>query len=156
MSDFIVYISIDKEVDNGVVSENRYIHFRSDGDIEAGSRFGNVPDKIEYDVELFVETFEKAVLSSYDGDEKAVKKAKEEQTAEREEKAKEYVETEKATDPKVLQDAISEAITQMTDEQQTAVKKSFKDKFGSINYKKYEVEHLEEALEIVNKIISAQ
>lgn len=156
MSDFIVYISIDKEVSGSSVSENRYIHFRSDGDIEAGSRFENVPDKIEYDVDLFVETFEKAVLSAYDGDEGAVTKAKEKQKTEREEKAKEYVESEKtSSSPEELIAQIDEVVKKMDKEKQDQLKAELKSQNGSINYKKYtEVEQLEKAVQIANDIVS--
>lgn len=150
MSDFIIYISINKEVSNGSVLENRYIHFRSDGDIEAGSRFENVPDKIEYDVDLFVETFEKAVLSSYGGDTKAVAKAKEEQEQEREEKTNEYLEQEKNVDSaESLIAKIDEAIKGLDKAQTDKLKAELKNQFGSLNYKKYsELEQLENTLAI--------
>lgn len=158
MSDFIIYISVDKEVSNGIVSENRYIHFRSDGDIEAGSRFEDVPDKIEYDVDLFIETFEKAVLSSYNGDSKAVTKAIKEQTAEREEKAEEYSKQEATTSvqtPEQLIAKVDELVKSMDKHQQDQLKVELKSANKSINYKKYtEIEQLEKALEICNSILS--
>jgi hypothetical protein len=158
MADFIIYISIEKEVQNGeVVGENRYIHFRSDGDIEAGSRFEDVPDKIEYDVDLFLETFEKAVLSAYDNDEKAVKKAKKEQEQEREEKAKEYVQEEISTSNKSVDEYIAEIgalVGKMSKEQQEVLKTELKAQIGSINYKKYtETEQFEKAIAICNEIL---
>jgi GTPase SAR1 family protein len=156
MSDFIIYISINKEVSNGSVLENRYIHFRSDGDIEAGSRFENVPDKIEYDVDLFVQTFEKAVLASYDGDTKAVAQAKVEQEQEREEKVKDYIQAEKQADsPESLVAQIDEAIKGMSKEQTEKLKAELKAQIGSLNYKKYEVEDLTKAIALVNTILSA-
>lgn len=156
MSDFIIYISIDKEVNNGSISENRYIYFRSDGDIEAGSRFENVPDKIEYDVDLFVSTFEKAVLSSYDGDTKAVAKAKKEQEQEREDKALEYAHQEKTSDtPDSLIVKIDELIKGMSKEQTDKLKAELKSNFGSLNYKKYtELDQLEKTLALVNEILA--
>lgn len=154
MSDFIIYISIDKELNDGNVSENRYIHFRSDGDIEAGSRFEDVPDKIEYDVDLFLETFEKAVLSAYNNDKKAVTKAKKEQEKEREEKAKEYKEQTSEASAENLVGELDKLIKTMNKEQQDKLKVDLKAELGSVNYKKYtEVEQLQTALTIVNNII---
>lgn len=158
MSDFILYLSIDKEVSDGNVSETRYIHFRSDGDIEAGSRFENVPDKIEYDVDLFLETFENAVLDAYQGDAKAVKKAKKEQEAEREEKANEYVQEQTASAEKTPEQYVKEIgvlISQMNEEQQAELKTQFKEANGSINYKKYtEIEQLERSVQIATDILA--
>lgn len=154
MSDFIIYISIDKEVSDGAVSENRYIHFRSDGDIEAGSRFDDVPDKIEYDVDLFVQTFEKAVLSAYDGDEQAVQEAKETQVAEIEEKSKEYAESTSAS-PEDMISEIDSAVKEMNKEQQDSLKAELKAQVGSINYKKYtELDQLQTAVNIVKDILA--
>ncbi|WP_090739354.1 ATP-binding protein [Paenibacillus sp. Mc5Re-14] len=158
MSDFILYISIDKEIVGGNVKETRNIYFRSDGDIEAGSRFENVPNKIEYDVDLFLETFENAVLSSYNNDEKAVKKAKVEQEKQLEERVDEYVNDETDTaatkTPEQYIEEIAGLIGKMDETQQADLKKQFKDANGSINYKKYtEIEQLQRALDIGNKIL---
>ncbi|MCR8994584.1 ATP-binding protein [Brevibacillus laterosporus] len=158
MSDFIIYISIDKEVVNGLVNENRYIHFRSDGDIEAGSRFENVPNKIEYDVDLFLETFEKAVLEAYDGDEKAVDTAKQTQEQEREEKALDYVQEEASNPEKTSNDYIVQIdalIGKMNKDQKEQLKVELKAKVGSINYKKYtEIEQFEKGLAVCNQILN--
>jgi len=63
-ADFIVFITLEKEkVDDEIVT-NRYINFRSDGFIEAGSRFEDLPQRIPYDIDLFINTFEKAVKSA--------------------------------------------------------------------------------------------
>ncbi|EJW14090.1 ATP-binding protein [Paenibacillus alvei] len=158
MSDFILYISIDKEVVSGNVKETRHIYFRSDGDIEAGSRFENVPNRIEYDVDLFLETFEQAVLSSYNNDAKAVKKAKVEQEKQLEERVEEYVNEEvegAEKTPEQYMEEISAMIAKMDEGQQADLKKQFKEANGSINYKKYtELEQLERAFNIAQKIIA--
>lgn len=67
MADFINYIDIAKEKDEltGKIVDKRYIYFRASGsDLEAGSRFENVPEKIIYDAELYYQTFQNAVLTS--------------------------------------------------------------------------------------------
>lgn len=158
MADFILYISVDKEVVSGNVKETRYIYFRSDGDIEAGSRFENVPNKIEFDVELFLETFEKAVLESYGNDEKKVKQAKAEQEKEAQQRSERYIEDEKnesfAKEPDEYIAEIAELISKMDEKQQAETKKRLKEANGSINYKKYtEIEQFERALEIAKKVL---
>lgn len=97
MVDFIVFIELSKELVKGVAEDRRYIYFRGDSGLEAGSRFKHVPNRIEYSYKGFVDTVEEAILAEYGGDKKAVEKAKKEQNKEKEEKAKEFVETTKIT-----------------------------------------------------------
>jgi hypothetical protein len=97
MSDFINFIDIAKEKDvvTGKLMDRRYIYFRANGaDLEAGSRFANVPEKVEYNAKLFLQTFETAILSEF-GDSKKVEQAKIEQAKQKEETAKEYIKSEK-------------------------------------------------------------
>lgn len=93
MSDFINFIDIAKEKDEilGKLVDKRYIYFRADGsDLEAGSRFENVPSKIEYNSKLFIETFENAVKDSLDNDQD-INKLKKEQEAESKKNVEEYI-----------------------------------------------------------------
>lgn len=93
MSDFINFIDIAKEKDEilGKLVDKRYIYFRADGsDLEAGSRFENVPNRIEYDVKEFIKTFEEAVKSSLD-DGQDINKLKKEQEVESKKAVEEYI-----------------------------------------------------------------
>ena len=69
-SDFIVFIDIqtektrDKETRKQTVKENRKIRFRGDGTTEAGGRIKEVPEEIDYDVDLFLKTIHDAVLAN--------------------------------------------------------------------------------------------
>lgn len=93
MSDFINFIDIAKEKDEilGKLVDKRYIYFRADGsDLEAGSRFENVPNRIEYDVKEFIKTFEEAVKSSLDNGQD-VGKLKKEQELESKKAVEEYI-----------------------------------------------------------------
>lgn len=81
-ADFIVFITLEKEkVDDQIVT-NRYINFRSDGFIEAGSRFENLPQRIPYDIDLFIESFENAVKSAMGDKNIDFKKKREEERKE--------------------------------------------------------------------------
>lgn len=155
-SDFIIFISVEKEKEGKTLVDSRYIYFRSDEDILAGSRFENVPEKIEYSAEGFLEVFDNAVLDSYGGDEDAVEDARESQSEEREERTKEYREEKKSeASTGSLIEEINNAVGEMTKEQQTELKKQLKAEFKSVNYKKYEtVEQLEKTLAISNAVLT--
>src|SRR5690606_4911557 len=89
--DFIVFVELGKELEKGVAVDKRYIYFRGDSGLEAGSRFKHVPNRIEYSYADFINTVEEAILQEYGGDTKAVEKAKKEQNKAKEDKAKEFV-----------------------------------------------------------------
>ena len=69
-SDFIVFIDIqtekvrDKETRKQTVKENRKIRFRGDGTTEAGGRIKEIPEEIDYDVDLFLKTIRDAILTN--------------------------------------------------------------------------------------------
>lgn len=66
-SDFIVFIDIekdkvrDKEARKNLVKETRKIRFRGDGTTEAGGRIADLPEVIDYDVDLFLKTIAGAI-----------------------------------------------------------------------------------------------
>jgi len=103
MADFMIFITIEKEKDGNDVITKRYMHFRSDGYVDAGSRFQNMPQKIEYDINEFITVFENAVKAEL-GDVDLDKKRKEEQR-QKEEEAKENIK--KIKEEISLEDAIA-------------------------------------------------
>lgn len=154
MCDFIIYISIEKVKDGDELRDNRVIYLRSDSDIDAGSRFESIPDTIPYDAKAFLNVFSEAVLNVYDHDVQAVEEAKIEQAKEKLEEAKEFIqsETKKATESTVdLVKEIGKRIKDMTTEAQDEVKKLFKETFGTVNYKKYQDEELQQAIVLLEK-----
>jgi AAA domain len=153
-ADLIIYGDLVTEVDNGTITQKRYLRFRSDGNIVCGSRFRTMPDYIDLDVQLFLETFKQAVIDSFNGNVEEVKKAEKEQEKEREQKAEKYIEQE--GNKKTPEEYISEMdglVKSMKKEQSDKLKAELKKEFGSINYKKYEVEQLEKAIEICKEIL---
>ena len=82
MSDFILFIELTKEMQDGKLVDKRKIHFRGDSTLECGSRLEDVPDYIDYDIKGFIDTVEGAVLKAYGGNKDALNKAKEEQAKE--------------------------------------------------------------------------
>lgn len=101
MVDFINFIDIDKEKDeNGELVDVRKIYFRGSADVEAGSRFREVPDYILYDTKEYIKTIEDAIRAEYSSD-KALEKAREEQSklkAEKNNEAPEFTDEEEFDD----------------------------------------------------------
>jgi len=94
MADFIVFLTIEKEKVDDEIETKRYLYFRSDGYVEAGGRFQNIPEKIEYDVDGFITTVKDAIKAEFDeGDD--VEKIQKDQEKEKKEKADEFAEKEK-------------------------------------------------------------
>jgi hypothetical protein len=151
MSDFIIFVDIEKSKEGNKLIDNRYIYFRSDGDIEAGSRFQNVPDKIEYDAKQFLETFKVAVESNFE-DIEEMKKAREIQAEEKEKAVQHYIESEKQLDVEALIEKVAEAIKGVGKEVKAKIKEVFKEKYDCHDYKKFSGEQLTEALILVEGI----
>lgn len=154
MVDFIVFIELSKELVKGVAEDRRYIYFRGDSGLEAGSRFKHVPNRIEYSFEGFIDTVEDAILQEYGGDTKAVEKAKKEQNAEKEADAKQFVD--KVKNHKTPEE-LGEEIFGLARELDADAKKEagayFKKNLGSADPRKSEdVGALEKALEYVKSL----
>jgi hypothetical protein len=135
--DFIVFVELGKELVKGVAVDKRYIYFRGDSGLEAGSRFKHVPNRIEYSYDGFINTVEEAILAEYGGDSKAVEKARKEQNEQKEAKAQEFVESvNNAKSADELIEEIGGIIGTLT----PAVKKEcalfFKETLGDMDYRK--------------------
>lgn len=162
-ADMIIYGDIIKKVKDGEVTETRQLRFRSDGNIICGSRFRTMPEYIDLDVRVFLQTFKDAVLASltHNNDsidaENEMKKLAKEQEAERESQAEIYVEQEVKAEEKTPEqyvEDITALITKMNENQVTDLKKQFKEEIGSVNYKKYtEIEQLKKAFTIATEIL---
>jgi len=92
--DFITFIDIAKEKDeSGNIKDKRYIYFRSDGsDIVAGSRFADVPEKVEYGADNFIKAFEQGVNGALQGQD--IKKIKKKQEKENKKKSEDFIKEE--------------------------------------------------------------
>jgi hypothetical protein len=158
MADFICFIDIAKEKnEDDVFVDTRYIYFRADSsDLEAGSRFKNVPIRIPYSAQGFLEVFKEAVMSEYEGV-KSFDKLLEEQQAEREarikEKMKELTQEEVMEDVNVLIEKIDGKIKTLSDKQKKEVKEKFIEILGTANFKKEtDPEKLQLCLDVLDKV----
>lgn len=102
--DFICFIDVVREKVGKENVDKRYIYFR-DANIECGSRFANVPDRIPYSAKGFIEVVEDAILAEYNGDKNAVENMKKIQLEEHDEKSNEYIENQKTPATKQLNTA---------------------------------------------------
>jgi GTPase SAR1 family protein len=144
MADFICFITIEKEKSGNEVTTNRYIYMRSDGYVEAGSRFKNVPVRIPYDVDQLISSFKEAVRSEYDSD-KQMQKAHERQQQEKEQRVQEFLQhkdDEPKTDEPTANEVIEEinqlidAMKPITPEQKQQLTVIFTQHLNMTNYKK--------------------
>ncbi len=64
-ADINMLINIEKEIDqHKIQSIQRYMWFRGDGFIDAGGRFTNIDSKVEFSVDNYINTVEKAIRKS--------------------------------------------------------------------------------------------
>lgn len=99
-ADIVMTISVEKDIDenkhiNGV---DRYMYFRSDGFVDAGGRFAEMPERIEYGAKNYINAFEQGVKGAIAGKvtDKEINKRKETEIADRKEKASEFSKSVKA------------------------------------------------------------
>lgn len=83
-ADIIAMIATEKDIEDGFVTETqRYLHFRSDGFVDAGGRFPNIEGKVEFSADNYIKTVTDAIKKSIKShevtDEYLEKKAKQEQ-----------------------------------------------------------------------------
>lgn len=145
-ADVIMTISIDKTIDNGVITgTKRYMHFRDDGFVDCGSRFKGMVDKCEYGARNYIEAFENGVKSSMVKplSEKEIKKQKEAEEDARNKAGVEFAKnaTTNKIDLERNEEIISEIksrFTDATEEIQSAVKSKMAE-VGLKNFKDTEV-----------------
>lgn len=148
--DFITFIDIAKEADeSGNIKDKRYIYFRSNGsDIVAGSRFEKMPEKIEYDIDQFIEAFEDGVNHAFDGVGVDVKKAKKKQAKQTEEKSKKFIAEDQKIPAEELTKTIKEKYVEVEENVREEVKKIMS-KHNIADFKNPEELSYEGLLEII-------
>src|SRR5699024_2744022 len=147
-ADIISFIELTKEVDKGKKVDKRYIYFRGDADMEAGSRFENMPVRVEYSPENYINAIEDAIRAEY-GDDNEVQEAKASQEKEREIKGEKAVEEASKTAPELIAE-IDAKLKDMKPAEKKVLAGKIKDEFGVGNYKKFEdTEALQKVLKMV-------
>lgn len=99
-ADIIMTIYSEKEIDESkhISDVQRYMYFRTDGFVDAGGRFKNIPDRVEYGARNYIDAFEQAVKGAINGDvtDKEITKRKKAEKAERDKAAAEFAKVEKS------------------------------------------------------------
>lgn len=101
-ADIVMTIAIERDIDenkhiNGV---DRYMYFRSDGFVDAGGRFGNMPERIEYGAKNYINCFEAGVKAAIltDVSDEEITDRKNKERSSRIKKAEVFAQEEKAKD----------------------------------------------------------
>lgn len=134
-SDIVMTIMEEREVNENKIVENvtRYMHFRSDGFVDCGGRFTDLPDKLEYGAENYLKAFEQGVRGAIEGKitDKELDKRRKAEVADRLKHAEEFIKSEK--EDKVDEDRNEEIrkeikeIASNDDEKKEIFKKCLKD-----------------------------
>lgn len=150
-ADLIVFIEITKEVEKGKKVDKRYIYFRGDADMEAGSRFKHAPIRVEYGAKEYIDAIEGAIEKEY-GSKKAVTKAKKKQSKKEKEVQAEKTE-EASVKPEDLISEIDALVKAMEDDKKKALVDELQENFESANYRKIDdVDDLRKVLKIIEEL----
>ena len=99
-ADVMATINIEREINDAkrVIDTKRYIYFRGNGFINAGSRFSNIAEKVELSADNFIKAIEGAIRASMNTPitDDELKTRKEQEIKDNEIKAKEFVDKHKA------------------------------------------------------------
>ena len=93
-ADLICTFMVVKNVkDNKLEGTSRYIFFRNDGFVDAGSRFSNMPEKVEMSAKNYLDAFNQGVASSFGKpvDQKEIEKMRKQEVAKRDADAANYI-----------------------------------------------------------------
>lgn len=133
-ADIVMTIDVEKNIDENkhINGTTRYMYFRSDGFIDAGGRFSDMPDRIEYGVRNYINAFEIGVRGAMKNpiSEKEITERKKEEKESRIKKAIVEAETSKAAKIEAeLEDSRDDIIAQISNKfssADTEVKKQIK------------------------------
>jgi hypothetical protein len=155
-ADLIIYGDLVTDVKGDNVKQERLLRFRSDGNIVCGSRFRNIPDYIELDAKLFIETFKQAVLDSFinDVNEKDIDKIAKEQQEDRDKKSKLYTDGNESNSVDDIVEKIDGVINALKGASKTKAKKVIKElNNDDHNYRKIDdVQILNEILKGISEL----
>jgi hypothetical protein len=131
-ADFIIYGDITTTHNEGVVSSKRELVFRSANGHLCGTRFKHMPNRIDFDIDLFLETFEEAVQGNFD-EEINIDEMREEELQAREDKADKFLERNSVPKTDVIAE-ITEVISAMKKTQKLEAKKLAESTLGTMNF----------------------
>ncbi len=135
-ADIVMTIDVERTIDENkhIEDTTRYMYFRSNGYIDAGGRFSEMPERVEYGAKNYIEAFENGVRASMNKSisDKEIEKRKSAEQKERSEKASEYSKNAKlnkidAEKNEELKTIIQSGFSKLTSEQKTEFKQLMAD-----------------------------
>jgi len=99
-ADIIASCYIERNVkDNSLQGTTRYIYFRPDGFVDAGSRFKDMPERVPMTARDYINAFEQGARGTYSKplSEKELKNHKKAETEEKQKKSQEFINSKKST-----------------------------------------------------------
>lgn len=100
-ADIVMTIAVEKDIDKDkrIQGTTRYMWFRTDGFVDAGGRFSDMPEKVEYGAENYISAFKEGVKGSVRGNisDNEIEKRRTVEVSERAKKAEEYVDSVKTS-----------------------------------------------------------
>jgi len=156
-ADLVVFIDVQREVnENGEVVAQRYMIMRNDGFYEGGSRYPEIPEKIPYDVDLFVKSVEEGIKKSLKNGQ-SLQQLREQQAKEREEKAVKYAQEATKTAEELIAE-IDAHVAKMNQQQQVQFAKTLQNEIGTAKYKTLtdeDIELLRQTLAMAKSVVKA-
>ena len=135
-ADIVMTIVVEKDIDENkhINGTERYMYFRSDGFVDAGGRFSQMPEKIEYGADHYISAFEAGVKGAIQGkvSDKEIAKRKSEEAEERKKSAVAYSKASKENKIDVEKNEeliadIKEKFSNLTEEVKAEVKEYMKE-----------------------------
>lgn len=151
-ADIIMFMTKEDEEGN----PERKIHFKTNGYVQAGTRFKMLPQSVDYDdedVEGFIKVLEDGIKKSIEhnmGVSIDMEKMKQEQKEEKEEKAKEYVKSQKSNEDMIKE--IDAFIESLPKSKRATLANKFNSAIGKANYHAFDANELEQAMEIIEEM----
>lgn len=164
-ADIVATLVIDKNIkDERLLETNRYIYFRPNGFVDAGSRFANMPERISLSAKEYLKAFMDGVKSSFSSNvtDKEIEKIRNAELKEKEEKAVAFVEKSKTGDVEhagelhTVEDyrkLIDEKLSEYDKETKNQKRAELKEKGIPTNFK--ELEDIE-VLKTILKVVSSK
>lgn len=153
-ADFMIFVTSERVKTTDGVEVRRWMVLRNDGYIEAGSRFEDLPERIEYNVNNLIEVFKNAVTSALNKQGLTnIEELRKIQVQEKERSAKEFIEKAINNESK---DELIEQITKVIDSLDQIKKRDlaqeYKKEFNTVDYKNCDdIEELKNRLEIARR-----
>ena len=148
-ADIVVFIDVQREInENGEVVAQRYMIMRNDGFYEGGSRYPEIPEKIPYDVDLFIKSVEEGIQKSLKNGQ-SLQQLREQQAKELEKKAVKYAQEVSKTAEQLIVE-VDSLVAKMSQQQQVKFAKMLQNEIGTAKYKTL----TDEDIELLRQVLS--